>query len=200
MNRILTKRPKDTPAMYVFGAPLWLVPVCRCVLLVLGCVTAVLSAQNWPVMPLTAQIMAALLIPALLASPIWTSPWQYPARFIANEGGIYFPAYTPLTLLAAPQRTEEWLAVPWEHIVNIRLASAFGENGNCVAFDIVVSSDETSRFFEAVGSPRDRQRQRKNTISVAYGGWSPSPAHTVQRLLRLKLRSETQPAAPLFRE
>lgn len=200
MNRILTQPPQGTPTTYVFGAPLWLVLVFRCVLLILGCVTAVLSAQSWPVMPLTAQIVAALLIPALLASPIWSGPWQYAARFIANEYGIYFPAYPPLILPASTQRSEVWLAVPWQHIANIRLANAFGEDGNCVAFDIKGSSDEKSRFFEAVGSPKDRPAQMKNTISVAYGGWPPSPAHAVQRLLHLRLRSETQPVLPLVRE
>lgn len=199
MNRILTKPPQGTPTTYVFGAPLWLVLIFRCVLLVLGCVTAVLSVRSWPVMPLTAQIVAALLIPALLASPIWSGPWQYTARFVADEDGMYFPAYPPLILTTSAQRSDVWLSVPWEHIANIRLTSAFGEDGNCVAFDVKVTSDEKSRFFEAAGNPKDRPAQMKNTISVAYGGWPPSPSHAVQQLLHLRLRSEAQAVAPLFR-
>ena len=104
---------------------------------------------------------------------------------------MYFPTYPSLTLsIAKPQIEEEWLEVPWKHIANIRIATEAGEDGRCAAFDIQASPIEKSRFFEAVGVPRDRGEQLSATISAAFGGWPPSAARVVQKLQSLSLRSE----------
>ena len=101
---------------------------------------------------------------------------------------MHFPVYPPLTLSTKMQRPEAWLAVPWAHIRHIRLASEVGEDGKCLAFDVLVASEEESRFFEAVGSPRDRQERLPTLVFAAYGGWPPSPVHAMAHLQRLSLR------------
>jgi hypothetical protein len=151
--------------------------------------TAFLSAKQWSAMPLFARFLAALIAPSLIAGAMWPRPWRYTTRFIANESGVYFPAYATLTL-GKSQIEEEWLGVPWEHITNIRVATESGEDGKCIAFDIQASPSERSRFFEAVGVPRDRSKPLSETVFAAYGGWPPSPSRAVQKLHSLSLRGE----------
>ena len=191
MNHILPTQPGPTPATLVFGSPPWLVLGFRCVLLFAGCITAVLSAQHWSAMPLFARFLGALIAPTIIGWAAWPRPWRYKTKFIANEKGMYFPAYPSLTLSTAkPQIEEEWLEVPWKHIANIRIATEAGEDGRCAAFDIKASPSEKSRFFETVGVPRDRGEQLSATVSAAFGGWPPSAARVVQKLQSLSLRSE----------
>ncbi|MBC7956146.1 MAG: hypothetical protein H7Y33_09790 [Cytophagales bacterium] len=150
---------------------------------------ATLLALHWPAMPWPARILAVILAPGLLAWSAWPQPWRHVTRFIANEDGMYFPAYPPLTISASSTLHEEWLEVPWENIVDIRLAREVGEDGKCVAFDVLVTASERSRFFAAVGTPRDRREPAPAQVSAAYGGWPRSPARVVEQLESLRLRS-----------
>ncbi len=191
MNRILRTQPGITPETFVFASPRWLIVGFRSLLFVTGAATAVLCAQHWPAMPLFARFLAALIAPSLLVGSAWHQPWIYTTRFIANESGMYFPVYPPLTLSKKnPQVEIEWLGVPWKHIANIRVATESGESGKCIAFDIQASPIEKSRFFEAVGVPRDRNDQLPATVHAAYSGWPPSPLRAAQKLHYLSLRSE----------
>jgi hypothetical protein len=159
----------------------------RCGLLVAGAVTAVMLARQWQVMPLWAALMAGLLAPALMGFSVWPRAWRDTTRFIADETGMFFPAYAALTLGATePGQEEAWLAVPWQHVTNIRVATEIGEDGRCVAFDLQVSPSERARFFETVGEPRDRRGRHPALVFAAYGGWPPSAKPVAQRLLSLQ--------------
>jgi len=195
MNRILSAPPDLTPATFVFGSPPWLVIGIRCFLLFAGVITAFLCAQQWSVMPLFARLMAALIAPSLIAGSVWPRPWRNTARFIANESGIYFPAYPALTLSSSKSEIgEQWLGVPWESIANIRIATESGEDGKCIAFDIQVSASEKAKFFQAVGIPRDRSESVAETVCAAYGGWPPSRSRAVRKLHSLSSQNEANPS------
>ncbi|OYT91142.1 MAG: hypothetical protein CFE43_14975 [Burkholderiales bacterium PBB3] len=132
------------------------------------------------------RLFVLALTLTLIISSVWNRPWQNTVHFVANEHGIYFPAYPAMTLIATPQRVE-WLEVPWKHISNIRLVSALGEHGKCVAMDIQVSFLEETRFFEGVGVPNDRLTKTVATVSAAYSNWPPFPAEVFSRLSTLRL-------------
>jgi len=187
VNRILPQRPEDEEGAYTFGTPPWLVLAFRGVLLGAGFATGILLGLHWKAMPWPACLLAACLFPSLMAWSLWPRPWRYMVRFIANQRGMYFPAYPVLSLSTPSPPAEAWLEVPWRHISNIRLANEVGEDGRCVALDIEVSSDEKSKYFGAVGIPRDRQGKLSPLVFAAYGGWPPSPADAVARLTRLRL-------------
>jgi hypothetical protein len=196
MNHTLSKRPDSSPTTVVFGAPSWLVMGLRCVLAVMSCVAAALSSLHWSGMPWAARLLVAFLAPALVAWSIWPRPWRRVTKFIADDGGMYFAAHSPLMVWSKPRETEEWLQVPWPHIDNIRLAREAGEDGHCVAFDLQVTTTERSRFFAAVGTPRDRRDVPEAGFTAAYGGWPPSPAQVVEQLKSLRLRSGLPPGQP----
>jgi hypothetical protein len=190
VNRTLPTQPGSTPETLVFGSPPWFVVGFRSVLFFVGCITAVLCAQNWSAMPLFARFLGALIAPTLVGWSVWPRPWRCTTKFIANENGMYFPAYRSLTFsMSEPQIEEAWLEVPWKHIADIRVATEAGEDGSCAAFDIQASPSERSRFFGSVGVPRDRSEQLSATVSAAFGGWSPSPVRVVQKLQDLSSRS-----------
>lgn len=189
MHRTLPERPEDTPDTYIAETPAWLVWIFRSVLMAAGCATAVLLAQHWRAMPWPACLIAVSLSPALVAWALWSRPWRYMVRFIANGNGMYFPAYPGLLLSREAPPPVTWLEVPWQHISNIRLAREVDESGRSVALDIEASADEATRFFGAVGIPQDRRERHPAKVFAAYGGWPPSPAKTLAQLQRLKTDS-----------
>ncbi|MEO6277288.1 hypothetical protein [Roseateles sp.] len=189
MNRLLPKPPTPNPTTFVYRPPPWLMLGFRCAMLVVGAVTAVMLALHWQAMPLWAALLAGLLTPALMGGSAWPRLWRDTTRFIADETGMFFPAYPALTFAATEPRQEAWLAVPWQHVANIRVATEVGEDGSCVAFDLQVSPSERARFFGTVGEPRDRRGQRSAQVFAAYGGWPPSAKPAAARLLSLQSRS-----------
>ena len=124
VNRILPTRPAPTPQIFVFGPESWFVFGFRCFLFFAGAIATVISIQHWAVMPLVARLLAVVVASSLLVWSVWPQPWRYTTRFIANENGVYFAAYPTLTLSRGqPDLKESWLAVPWKHITNIRVAT-----------------------------------------------------------------------------
>lgn len=111
MNRILHTQPRSTPATLIFRSPPWLVLSVRCVLFFVGGITAVLCTQHWSAMPLFARFLGALIAPTLVGWSVWPRPWRYTTKFIANENGMYFPAYPSFTLSTTKPQAQEAAAI-----------------------------------------------------------------------------------------
>lgn len=156
----------------------------------MGLALSVLAWRSWAGMPLPARALTVLLAPALLALSTWPRPWTRMVKFMADERGAYFPANELLMLSFRPATGPSWLHVPWKNISNIRPAREVGEDGQCVAFELVATPSEVAAFFKHVGKPRDDTIESAKSLCLAYGDSPPRPATTVQLLESFKARSE----------
>jgi hypothetical protein len=184
MNQILPSLPLISGEHYVHRPPVWLTAVVRLAFGLMAIVTAVWAYLDWSTSPLGFRLLACILVPAFCFSSLRSDVWGG-ADFIATDKGIFFPCNELRVITLGRDRKDSWLWVPWSNIENLRLAE-YDDHDNdrrtCVAFDLNVSGEERADFFRGASNPVDSTIHPDNLLSVAYGGFPPSPKEVFTRL------------------
>lgn len=189
-NHITTAAPIDDAGSYVLETPGWLRAAARLLILTMGLALAVLSLRDWSEMPFAARALVTVLAPAMTLIALWSRPWRRLIKFVAYNSGIAFPSNQQLIVSSHTEATPRWLVVPWKNISNIRFSREIGDGNRCVAFDVLVSTEERELFFRHVDEPRDRDKVIDSKFSVAYGDRPPSLKRTHAALQSLKAKRE----------
>ncbi|MGZ8225218.1 MAG: hypothetical protein ACXWT3_01105 [Methylococcaceae bacterium] len=188
MNETFPEMPTLREEHYVHRIPKWLVVLFRLSFGIGGIVLAAMSLRDWSEMPLGFRGLVCILVPAFAFFALHT---PRAIKFLADDRGVFFPCNELLVAAIGRKRSNRWLLVPWNNISNVRLATEVdheGSSATCVAFDVKVSPDEQTEFFQHVGYPSDRTRNGSNCLAVAYSDFPPVPKTTVALLQSMKRR------------
>lgn len=168
--------------------PKWATNMLRLLSLGFAVGSAWLAMQEWHRMPLFAQVIMAILPPAMLYAAAHPKGWATLSTvpfFLADRNGLYFKhKMADVTHLGKDAESKNalragWLFVPWEHISNIRIEKVRGNEGTVSGgvLDVQASEDELKDFFG------HWQYQKSGEASVAfYVNIPPSPRTVVAQV------------------
>jgi hypothetical protein len=175
MNRIHLEAPRPDGECFVYRLPAWLVQLLRVGSGIAGSATAFLAAQNWSAMPLPVRILCAFLAAGFCIVAINRRILDPRTHFVADEQGIYFSGQ------------DKWLLVPWPNISDIRVVEIMdGESSTGIAFNLRLSPQEQSEFFQKHLKPADHFRAGSEQLAVGYTYFPPRPKALAATLLGLK--------------
>jgi hypothetical protein len=182
MNEAFPEMPTLRGEYHVHRTPEWLVALFRASFGIAAIGLAAMSLRDWGEMPLGFRGLVCILVPAFVFFALRT---PRAIKFLADDRGVFFPCNALLVSAMGRERSNRWLLVPWNNISNVRVATEIdheGSSAKCVAFDVKVSPDEQAEFFQHVGYPSDRTRNRGDCLPVAYRDFPPVPKTTVALL------------------
>jgi hypothetical protein len=192
MNKLLAELPTPRGRFFAARAPLWLTRLLRLLSACFGCATLWFSARGWSDMPVWAQLLAGVLVPAFFLMAFHPRGWARLSSvpfFQADEAGMYFPSQRNNEL----GRASRWLFVPWEGISNIRVDRCFaGLEGSdadgsspCAAFDVIATPDEIAEYFVAALTKEGPVPGVAVPVAF-YASSPPLPGIVIERLLELR--------------
>lgn len=184
--RVIASPPRE-PGQHVHAAPAWLSAAVRASFAAAGATLGVLAAGDWPRMPPWAQVLSAVLSPAMVGLALWRAPWRNTPKFVAGPSGVCFPCNELLVMRPAGRDEPSWLLVPWDDVDNLRLSRSTGDDGStCVAFDVRLDAERAGRYMGRVASPDDRRGGSAGLVHVAFDDALPSPRRTLNRLVAMR--------------
>jgi hypothetical protein len=189
-NRVLSHRPTPAQHSLVLANPGWIRLTFRVLMFLVGPLLLYLTLSSRSPLPPAALVIAAIVGIGTFGIAVWQRPWNGFELFIADEGGVTFPANDHVRIQIGKAVDARWLCVPWTNIHDIRTAKVRGDATSCVAFDVEVTPVEMNDFFVNVGEPSDRASPSGTMVHAAFDINPPAPAKTVAALLALRSRSE----------
>ena len=175
MNRIHLEAPSPDGEYFVYRLPAWLVQLLRVGSGIAGSATVFLAAQHWSTMPLPVRVLCAFLAAGFGIVAINRRILDPHTHFVADEQGIFFPGHG------------KWLFVPWTNISDIRVVEIMdGESSTGIAFNLRLSPQEQSEFFQKHLKPVDHFRAGGEQLAVGYANYPPRPKALAAALLGLK--------------
>lgn len=181
LNRIHPEAPRPDGENFVYRLPASLLQLLRLGSGIAGIATAFLAVHNWNVMPLPVRILCALLAAGLCFVAINRQILNPRTHFVADEQGMFFPG------------RNRWLFVPWPNISDIRIVEIMdGESSTGIAFNLRLSPQEKSEFFQKHLKPVDHLRAGSEQLAVGYANYPPRPKALAATLLGLKHKKQRQ--------
>lgn len=181
LNRIHLEAPNPDGESFVYRLPTWFAQLLRVGSGIAGIATAFLAASDWSAMPLPVRVLWALLGAGFCIVAINRRILEPRTRFVADEQGIFFPGH------------DKWLFVPWPNISDIRVVEIMdGESSTGIAFNLRLSPNEKSEFFQKHLKPVDHFRAGGEQLAVGYANYPPRPKALAAALLELKNKKKRQ--------
>ncbi|QID18474.1 hypothetical protein G3580_13040 [Nitrogeniibacter mangrovi] len=188
-NVVLDALPMPDGRGYRALSPGWFVAILRIVSVGFAVLTAWVAAGHWHTMPVWAQVLVGVLVPAFLLMGLHPRGWaQYATKpFLqADRRGLYLPSLTSSTL--GRPAVSRWLFLPWAHVSGLRLARVMTDEGAspCVACDVVARAEQIDEFF--LGTPLKADVTADGRVPVAvYIQVLPRPKEVLARLEALSM-------------
>ncbi|MDO9365487.1 MAG: hypothetical protein Q7T58_03960 [Methylotenera sp.] len=177
MNKRLPEMPNLGSEAYAPMMPEWFANSLRLFSVLFAIALAWFSIHDWAKMPLWAQWLVCILVPAFLFSALHSKGWsQYSSIpcFLADHLGMYFKHKNALTTHLGKNaeiennQRKNWLFVPWENISNIRISKVSTHDGsfNGAVLDVKATEEELVAFFS--GKQIDKHVRPDGSVSVAF--------------------------------
>jgi hypothetical protein len=179
--------PPEGPGCYVLRTPVWLKRLLRSGFLLAAAGLVWLAFREWTTMPLPAQLLVGVLVPAFTMFSLWNRIWRCTVRFVADRSGLYFPDSTQQVLHLGASAAPRWLHVPWHSVTRLRIArSADDGGGQCIAMDVAVAEAHRDAFFRYAGAAVEEGMPEQGVLRIAYDDSPPHPRRTLARLQALR--------------
>lgn len=194
-NIIFPKMPALKSAHYVHRFPMWLVIFFRLLFGLGGTVLAIFTFRDWNQLPSNFRELVFILSPTFMFFAFYGKLWNSNITFITDDRGVFFPCYDFHAITIGIEGLNEWFFVPWINISDIRVGKNHDHEGNvttCIAFDIMVSSEEREKFFRLVGNPTDQNQYRDGKFSATFSDFPLSHRNTVNILETFKRRHKNK--------